>query len=510
MTGVEDDALARLRGRAMFVSQFWPTLQASCRTAAAGTIPASLVKSALDSAFEHAVGGAEQLIHALWEKHPPSPSGHAPSKLMPYLYYCTTMQEGRNSVLTTMPEGVRVAIEAGVLNVSTRSGPLSLTEEAPTFHAITRVGAERTRRGNDGVLQLLAERVTSPPGGERSDYGPVLEDCFAWKLVHDCIRSAGRSLLLSDLLKPFFARDTSTSSNGDALHPGLVPTICTELEVSLDRGFRCDADRWEAACPLSLLVDNPTALLHHTRDSMGGADCMLLATHRISRITVPVLFQLKNRATGSISDALRSLNMGTWYSDNAAGETPAHRDLRRVLAEKPEWSSPVRVVVGAKSVHPDLLRDVAWFNRHQLAQTPVLLLQVTSANLGVPVAAPAAAGTSYGRPRASWPAALLPLPIRHWDTTALPALPALPMDARVSSLRVRVTYKGPREALEAAANSVTMLHGGAVTLVRHRVLLGMLGGTRSATATFTSAMAAFSMMEGGERDASFLYVATFV
>lgn len=161
---------------------------------------------------------------------------------------------------------------------------------------------------------------------------------LAWLMVRACMLKRERGQpppLLRELLAPFLAHDVSMLSVAGTVHDDLFPAELDDYEVILDRGHRADTDNWLTRCPLALLVENPTTLVHHPPNGMGGPDIMFLARHRTSRLLRLVLLQLKNRATGSLTDALRSVDLGMCHADFRSHESRAHADMRSVLAMRP-------------------------------------------------------------------------------------------------------------------------------------------------------------------------------
>lgn len=497
MAGADEALLEQLRGRALFVSQFWSNLVFRCSKATSAENPASLVRSALSAAVTSATDEAAFRISQLWEWHTPDVvSGQVPSRLLRHLFHESVMASGVGATIisidtTRMRAGLVEAIQRGVLNAEAGSTEISLGAEPCTAAALQKEGMRRLRTDEDGVKELLAARMTEPPGAENADLGPAQEACLAWELVRRClVRRA--PMALGELLKPYFARVECTVDVGGNVHPGLLPAACDEYEVALTGGHRADGPAWRDKCPLELLQTTPTVLVHHPPDRIGGADIMFLVRHIDTGEGRPVLLQLKNRATGSLSDALRSLNIAKWYPDGRGDELRAHAHLRAVLEARPQWALPIRVVATARPVGESVLLGAAWLNRAQLADAPVLFLQLTPANMGVDIA-PRGAVTSYGT-TSDWPQLLWPLPVtRHWDSSvpALPMLAPCPAVPVAASRKLKLTSRAPKDAMEARVREVVREAEGDFESKRHRRT--MLGFHRVITVTFTHAMAAFEV-----------------
>jgi hypothetical protein len=506
MSGVEETALARLCGRGLFASQFWTVLTASCLDADAGARPADLVRAALERTYASATTAAAFRMNALWKRHTPAAGGQVPSRLLRYLFYELIMASSEAASLARMHmhADVRECIQRGILNASGDDRSLALEAEPVTAAALRQLGVQRIQANEDGVAELLAARVTEPAGSEVADFGPAQEACLAWALVRACISRAaeGRApLTLAELLGPFLARDDSMVEASGGVHPELLPPAIDNLVVDLKHGHRCDGDEWRDRCPLSLLAEHPSTLLHHPDNGMGGPDIMFPARDRITGQLRPVLLQLKNRAYGGLADALRSVDVGAWYTDRRELETPAHANMRRALAANPAWALPIRGVVGARAVHSNVLLDVAWLNNHELIPSPVLLLQLTRGNMGVDIIAPRADEKRYARTE-GWPVCLWPSPVRHWDVGARP-LPALQRPAvhltPAASLCVKLTSTAAADVMVGAVEAFARELGGSVTCVRHRNR-NPFQTRRSITATFTRAVTSFAAVERAGRD----------
>jgi hypothetical protein len=416
---------------------------------------------------------------------------------MRYLFPVLVMTAGEPASVESMHSEVKDVIQRGVLNARGQDLHVSLDAEPVTAAALRRVGMAHVAAGTDGVMALLASRVTGAAGGAPADYGPALEACFAWALVRHSLRhraAAGAApLRLGDLFAPYFARDDSTIDGRGNVHASLLPSVCLEFEVLLDSGRRCDGAAWEARCPLESLATYPTALLHHTTDSMGGADIIMLARNPGTGETRPVLLQLRNRANSTLAAALPSVDLGAWYTDPGPGrEMPAHAHVREILTAHPQWALPIRGVVGVRPVHAAVLHSVAWLNRNELAGSPVLLMQVTGANIGVDIIA-RGAGSAYCKTE-GWPACLWPTAIRHWGAVAAPLGVAARHDASAGSpgLRVTLSCRATHAAIVEAMSAFCSQRDSAVTFKKRRSLSLRW---RTVTATFTLAAAAIAAVE---------------
>ena len=491
--GVTDEALELLRGRPLFASLFWTMLVAGCNNTGDMT-PANRVKDALKCAYVSSTKSAATRISALWMRHLPVADGHVPSRLLRFLFHELIMATGKHADWRAMhlQVGVRECIQRGILNASS-DGDIVLDAEPATARALREEGIKRLLDGNDGILTLLAGRVTEPGGGEVADYGPAQEACFAWLLVRACMLKRGRGQpppLLRELLAPFLAHDVSMLNVS-----GTVPAELDDYEVMLDHGHRADTDDGLTRCPLALLVENPTTLVHHPPNRMGGPDIMFLARHRTRRLLRLVLLQLKNRATGSLTDALRSVDLGACHADSRGHESCGHADMRRVLAMRPSWALPIRGVVGARPISRGVLLDVAWLNQSKLAVSPLLLMRLTNANVGASICPPGADEVKYDRVD-MWPRALWPSPIRYWpvDAATLPSLDWLPwnLPGPIASLHVLFESIAPHNDIIAAVEASARAFGGTVEWVKHRWLVF---GPRKTTATFSLAAAAFNAVQ---------------
>lgn len=494
MAGADAGLLEKLRGRALFLSHFWPALARHCSSSTVDA--ACAVREALREAEASATKDAERLISALWGRYEPHVgSGQVPSRLMRHLFHELVMASGTDAALDTsrMRRELVQAIQCGVLNAKADSSTIQLDAEPCTAAALREVGMRRLKLGEDGVMALLAARMTEPPGGEDADLGPAQEACFAWGLVRRCLlRGADASrMTLGELLGPYFARCASTMDVRGNVHAALLPSACDEYEVALMRGCRADGEAWQRRCPLELLERVPDVLVHHTTNRMGGPDIMFLARHRVTGDTKLVVLQMKNRVSDTLDDALPSVDLAKWYADARDTELPAHARMRALLATHRQWALPIRVLVGARSVDARVLLSTAWLNRAELASSPVLLLHLTRENLGADVV-PRGAIPEYSTTR-GWPKGLWPRPravTRYWDAPvpALPALPPCPASPVVASLRVQFTSRASKDAMVAEVEDQVRAVCGNVDFVRHRRLLSF---SHAITATFTHAAAAF-------------------
>lgn len=498
MEGVDTALLEQLRGRAVFASHFWTALVGRCSTAAtAADLPERLVHGALTDAVAKATAAAELIISALWERYEPDAvSGQVPSRLLRHMFHELIMASGADAALDTarMRMELLEAIQRGLLNANAKSIKVELNAEPCMAAALRAVGMHRLARGEDGIMALLAARVTEPPGGEDGDLGPAQESCFAWELVRRCLlRPAGDPpMTLGELLGPYFARVDCTMDVRGGVHPALLPSACDDYEVILTHGCRADGPAWSTSCPLDILRREPDALVHHMQNRMGGPDIMFLVRHRFTRVTRPVLLQLKNRATASLAGALPSVDMASWYAECEGGaELRARAHMRTLLAEQPQWALPIRGVVGARPVDARVLLSTAWLNRTALASSPVLFMHLTRDNLRADIASRGAV-RSYGITH-DWPRCLWPTP---WDAgmRMLPVLPPCPPAVVVASLKVKLAARAPQDAMVRTVEDVARRSGGSVDFVRHRYLFSF---NHTVTATFAHAAAAFEVVRRG-------------
>ena len=501
MAGADAELLEQLRGRALFASHFWTALLCHCSSSAtAADDPAKAVRGALKAAAASATMDAELRIRVLWDRHSPDAvSGQVPSRLLRHLFHELVMAAGTdNAALDTarMRAELVEAIQRGVLNAKANSSAIQLDAEPCTAAALRTVGMNRLACGTDGVMELLAARMTEPPGGEDADLGAAQEACFAWQLVRQCLTWNSPRMTLGELLAPYLARVESTMDVRGNVHPAVLPSVCDDYEVALTRGCRADGAAWKDRCPLGLLGTTPDALVHHTSPRMGGPDIIFLARHRVTGDTRPVLLQLKNRATDSLAAALPSLDMAKWYRESSiASELPAHASMRAVLVAHPQWALPIRVVVGARPVDAGVLLSTAWLNKAELKGSPVLFLRLTRENLRVDIA-PRGAINPYHTTH-EWPQCLWPTPVtRNWDAR-LPALPALlpcPAAPVFASLQVKLTSKASKNAMVAMMRHLALGAGNEFDCVRHRKFLSRWN---TITVTFTRAASAFDAFQLG-------------
>lgn len=492
----------------------------------------------------------------------------APNRLLQRLFHSLVMESGTDTALDTtrmqMEVEVAEAIRRGVLHAKAplqvapagRSGRcvIQLAAEPCTAAALRAVGVRRMATGEDDVLELLAARCaewTEPPLGvpadglgDPSSSPEAALKAFMWQLVRPFLlrswasrdahhasespRAAGAGMTvtatttrpgmsLGELLGPFFARAESTMGVRGSVHPAVLPAVCDDYEVLLTHGCRADVGAWRDRCPLELLATMPNALVHGTdRDHrMGGPDIMFLAHHRVTGDTRPVLLQLQkplgaSTSSYSLLDALSSVNMDTWYAESGAGrELPAHAHMRAVLAAHPQWALPIRVVASSRPVNESMLLSSAWLNQTDLACSPVLLLHLTRANLGLPVdIVPRGDATSGAESfrvgptaESSSPRCLWPTPVtRNWDA-AVPALPAAapcPAIPVVASLKVKLTSRASTDAIVASVQELARHWHGQVYCVRHWTFLSR---NRSVTATFNLAVAAFGVLHSARAGA---------
>jgi len=491
MDGITDEELAPLAGRPLFASLFW-TEVVECSNAV-GVAPADVVRTALAATVRVARAAAVVRMERLWRRYVPDAHGYVPSRLLRTLFYDTVTNAGARTALGDARAEARSCLLLGVLNLRVGDTHIRLADEPVTAAALRELGTAHLQSGTDGILALLAERMTHPLA-EVADQGPAQEACLGWAILRGCLLAAAAPrrrvwVPLLEILGPYLARDATTADHfGGAVHAALRPFRENEWEVCLTEGRRCDDDEWAGRSPLSLLAAHPTALLHHLPTAMAGADIMFLVrSRRTPAITVPVVLQLKNCSTGSLADALRTLDVGKVHPDDGGHEVPAHADMRDTLAAHAQWALPIRCMVGARPFTSQVLHDVAWLNRTVLSSSPLLLMQLTVANLGVDIAPRGAAAVHYARPRTHWPACAMPSRVRHWTGAPLPALVTSP-DLRTASLRVRFSSaSATKDELVAAVDAVVAEVGGQVSYRRHWL-------QRAVTAKFTHAAPAMEAL----------------
>ena len=401
MAVVDRSLIRKLGGRPLFMSHFW-----TCLLQCAGTLDAKsidsigdVVNKALDVAYKSAVADAKFRINRMWNDY--SRNAHSATSsggLMALLFHSIVMNSGGGGFQPMQME-LKEAIVRGILNCTGSEYKISLENEPVTKNAFMFVGQERLLLKTDGVMELLAARLTRSMGNEKCDMGEVLEACFSWYLVRQCIIAEG-PIILKTLLSPFLATHPSCNQVAEQLE---------DYEVSINFGHRCDPSDAERS-PFSILKNHLNCLIHHPDNSMAGPDIIHIARHRRdTQLTIPILYQLKNRETGTIGAAMESLNLGRMHPNRKGGETPAHLSMRVVLEQDNNWLAPIRVLVASRNFEPAVLHHVAWFNMHQWERSPLVLLTVSKENLGIDIAADMNA--SYGPPR-DW-ATLWPSNVKH-------------------------------------------------------------------------------------------------
>jgi len=404
MECINHDFVEKLRGRPLFISNFWCCLLARVekggeKVAAEDTLKKS-INDSLSDAYNEAITDAEDRIDRMWNDFSPSTqSSTSVHGLLAALFHSVLMESGTGSIKHFTDE-IQAATTRGILNCQHMIDNSTLDREPVTKEALLRLGKRRISRGTDGVMDLLAARVRMPMGSEKCDFGEVLESCFSWYLVRQCIL-AESSISLSRLLAPFLAQESTCL--------GLNYPILEEYEVNLKFGHRWDSSSQKS--PFEVLEGEKECLIHHPADAMAGPDVLHTAKKKGCSETLPVIYQLKNRSSGTLLNALASLDLGRMHPDGA-NECKAHGSMRAVLEKNPNWLSSIRVVVSAKGYHPSVLQHVAWFNLSQWQKSPLLLLTVNEGNLGVPITpATKDAISPYGPPK-DW-ADFWPTGIRH-------------------------------------------------------------------------------------------------
>jgi hypothetical protein len=91
-----------------------------------------------------------------------------------------------------------------------------------------------------------------------------------------------------------------------AFHPVFVPILSGLVKLV---GGMCGG-----ASAFGKLVDNPHVLIHHPSDDMLSPDMHFLAHRSIGGASEELVltFQLKDRASGTLTDALKSLRWNLW------------------------------------------------------------------------------------------------------------------------------------------------------------------------------------------------------
>jgi len=473
MGGIRDNDLKPLTGRPLFASLFWSEIVKCC--AATGPAPVDLVRAALRATVVSAREAAKVRIERLWREYRPSIHSYVPSRLLRTLFHDRVLSAGSLTPLEGARDEVKECLHRGILNVRGNDTHIRLGDEPITAEALHEVGMNLVRAGTDGIMAMLAVRMTDPAMGDVADQGPAQEACFSWALVRACLRAAASGHVqvpLLDLLEPFLARDKS----GAAVHSALYPFPPHKWLVCLTEGRRGDVDTTRS--PLSLLAERPTALIHRPSNAMANGDGFFMVFDSSDQsISAPAIYQAKNRTTGGLAEPLHGVDLGMAHPDAYGAEVLAHADMRQTLAAHPRWALPIRIIVTARPFEPALLRDVAWLNRTVLKESPLVLLQLTQANLGVDIA-PSGRLPYYARPR-HWPECALPSPIRRWSGPPLSVVVRSP-DLRTTTLRVRFSGEGAtRDELVAAVNAMqSEVGGGEVSYTRHWLRRGI-------TATFT-------------------------
>jgi hypothetical protein len=479
-----DPSLVRqLCGRPLFISHFWTCLltYAPKLNSTQNIDLGAVVNNALRSAYDSAIVDAKCRINHMWTVY--SPTAHSATALrglMALRYHSIVMDSGGEGV-QEMHKELKEAIVRGILNCTGAENIVTLDNEPVTKNAFMLVGHERLLQKTDGVMKLLAARATMPMGSEACDFGEVLEACFPWYLVRECI-IAKEPITLSRLLAPFLATHASC---------GQIVEQLEDYEVNIDGGCRwnaADSDR----SPFSSLAMHPSYLIHHPDNNLAGPDVLHTVINRCDRqCTKPILYQLKNRQTGTISAAMASLNLGRMHPDRTGGiESAAHLSMRRVLEANQKWISPIRVLVTSKDFEPTVLHHVSWLNMHQWKHSPLILLTVNERNLGVDITQKA--DSAYGLPR-DWHS-VWPTDIKHSNLRT--QIESIESSSIKVSLSIKITWnlmpfrKITKDMILTAVNNLT--HGAEVTsAVKGRA-------TQSLKITFAQITDAFKMVNKGK------------
>jgi hypothetical protein len=441
MLDVDDEELEQLRGRPLFGSMFWqrlaaqladnsaplPSLASEHTEAAAAQVVRQTISTAIGTAQREAV----QRVDTLWDSTFMTRCGQHPQALVSWLYFLVKMGYGSCSIITPPCQSAEVteAVQRGVLHLRRGDSVLNLSEEPATRHAILYVGNERaTSRTEDEVMRALGRRV-SGACGDANTKGATAEDCLAWFLVRRAMRHARATgsarMPLLELLRPLLA------------DPQLFPLALDRHTVELVSGRCCEValgGEGTQRCFLDLLATpgGATSLLHHAQTKAAGADLAFLAQQegqvdgaagRAGAVRAGpnagrpaerlVLLEFKHEVDGTVADMLPSLDMGTWYPNDAPGEIPSHSALRRLLAEHRDWADPVRILVVARPWALQTQHTVAWLNMAVVPQQPLLLARYTVANLGVDIGQ-GAATAELGMPQRRNYCVWWPSRVAHW------------------------------------------------------------------------------------------------
>eukprot|EP00981_Chlorochromonas_danica_P015052 scaffold10177_cov154-Ochromonas_danica.AAC.1 len=395
MASLNESNIRRLCGRPLFASFYWAQL---INTASMASKEADLKQIANDALQEIIVGAVKDAcvrIDAMWSRFSPVIGCSHVSRpgLLAYLFHAVVMCTDTTKGVVQYKSDLQAAILRGIINGRKNDDLVSLECEPITKEALLWVGKNRLKTNTDGVMELLVERITMPIGAEKCDYGEALEGCFAWALMRKCLLAKDGSMTLKSLLKDFLFYDASCN---------VTPEQLDEFSVQIDYGHRWSAEDNNVS-PFELLDVHAHTMIHHPDDKMAGPDILHLAFRNgQSSNSKPVIYQLKNRATGTLMESAMSLNIACMHPDvhrggGAREESPAHASMRKVLEKNSTWQQSLRVVVSSRPYSSTVLHHVTWLNRNQWYDSPLVLLVVNKENLGVDLA-PHINNGSYGAP----------------------------------------------------------------------------------------------------------------
>ena len=428
--------LYELRGRPLFLSSIWSVLKGA---ASAGRVESTeeVVSEALKACVKDAAIGARARVSALWTKLQDPRAVPAAGDLLRYLFHSSVMCGGWSKGVGRWSDEVKEAIVLGILNADPDERDLDLSVEPITLEAIRETGVEKVRdHGRDGVMEMLSRRMSAPQN-EVADQGPAQEDCMGWWFMLPFLR--GEEVV--SLRAYFEGLHASTDATGGEGTYALLPEDLDQWVVTLEKGVRCDGGEWEHRCPLELLERDPHLFLHHTRTSMAGFDWAFSAMHKHEvGVSRRVLLSGKNRLTGSLADAARSIDIGTWYPDRVIDrvrvEHQGRDHLRSLLRSNPSLSNAIRVIICARPVSSQVLCDVAFLNRTTLKDHPLYILRPRPVDLGVNIF-PEGRAPEYSVTR-NWPLDVFPTPVPGLDAEGAPDLPRPPPLWKATSCTVRL------------------------------------------------------------------------
>lgn len=426
--GLDDYQVGRLAGRPLFASYFFQVLHARLRDSTTHSDPAAVVRDAVREAINAALREAVEKIHLQWNAKFTTSKGEQPQLLIAWLYTMQRMGFGTTTLITPPSASTEVlnAVQAGVLHVGRNDTSINLADEPLTAEAVCIVGDRQT---GDWVVRWALARRVSGLFGHSSAKGATAEELLAWILL----QRARSPVSLRELFEDFMV-DVS-----------LFPDSLADHTVRLTQGLACDIALPEAGqCFLELLADG--RLLHRTQETAAGADLVFLVQRPGMTPADPprdrlVLVQVKNAASASAADMLRTVDLGKWYPDTIPGvETASHRAMRAVLDGHPNWLDPVRVLVSARPWAVTTQHAAAWVNWVAVPQQPVLLTQLTKANLRADIDQEQATrklNVPRDGDRVWWPTH-----VRHWTCPRVAIPPPPKSDARTPvSARILVQLR---------------------------------------------------------------------